>query len=1009
MRNAESAYSDRVWANAQLAGGEPSMAVFMRNRYFDNNYENVSNLIEDSQEWYQITDVVTDIQIEESTTAYASTFTVTIANEEGGTAPENFKGKWSNRSESLDDFEEGGGIEFPDEPDAPIPPDPADIFMDPVPHDFTNNVEEPVGVDLSYLSDGSAHDSTYWVENFALEEPLNIPGTPILLRQPFWQGRNDWLEMFQRLTPTSSGVYTNSMLSASQLNDKFYDALYHFYRNLSGIVLPQPFSKFKAWASTNLPALNELKLGAIYATWLMQKPCYITAACQHYLEDGVLETIAHYMVNDKVKRFTYHWMDFSDVVPDLGTLAFVADLTGGSAKAFLSYVNFEDTAINAGIGNVKAIRPTDYKCPVAGIDFNSSQISAFVNDAYADYNLETFNFGKTVSIYDLQSNVAMKKVIGIYAGVESAIHEIGHAMSNYATEVFTANTIQKYNSDVGLRLHDYLEWKEITGWENVTSTTSGTVKFKKTNEGPLLDNGKEAPVSTYGATSPAEDFAESFDYYVVNPELLKQFWPKRYAFMEKYVTAMTTAPGVMTAIKDASGTTPKLKGAPTTVPPIDLDKVMASSLPSALLAQSLNNVYYKQALPKNELIICLGYGDALIPYIKGYISDINLGTDDATISISCLTNYGHLIHQTIKSKLTAPENANLYDVLKFFFDAAGVKLHGSKVYEPGSSEEWIIDKAVGKKGQSYDEVVGSLIDTTYHSILANIDGSCTLVDRRAYTVQDEADVVFDENVNLTVVDVALTDQDVYCGVTIKSGGYSNRFSNKFLRYKVLLNKWREEIIDVPWANTYFKRRVAAMWHHQANIDKWKTVRAGIVADPRIELWDVVGVRDHITSEYANWHVKGITTSFNKDNGFFQVLDLGTNEGYGDTDTPDIDMAGPNVNVSTIRLKVWDWDIEDGDVINIYLGKKLIEKNYRLRNNPTYVDIELEYGTNTIVFEGVNAGNLLLTGRLQILDTGNNILYDVGTLPDLTFLRRHVDRNGFYTKRPQKTFSVTRLN
>ena len=48
-------------------------------------------------------------------------------------------------------------------------------------------------------------------------------------------------------------------------------------------------------------------------------------------------------------------------------------------------------------------------------------------------------------------------------------------------------------------------------------------------------------------------------------------------------------------------------------------------------------------------------------------------------------------------------------------------------------------------------------------------------------------------------------------------------------------------------------------------------------------------------------------------------------------------------------------------------------------------------------------------RTLILDTQNNILFDYGSLPDLSFPRVNQDANHYYIQRPAKTWSVTRVN
>lgn len=416
--------------------------------------------------------------------------------------------------------------------------------------------------------------------------------------------------------------------------------------------------------------------------------------------------------------------------------------------------------------------------------------------------------------------------------------------------------------------------------------------------------------------------------------------------------------------------------------------------------------YAGQLMPNNEIRIYLGYGDELIPFIHGYVGDTKVSADGQTIGVSCMTSYKHIIHQTVKEKQIKAPKGNLFDVLKFYFDKAGVVLKGSKVMVPGTtSEQWIIKDSKGLKGQSYDEIVRELIDTTFHYIRPNFDGSCTLMQVPNYLQSDSAEVIFDEMVNLTALDYTLTDQDVYCAVQVKCGEATSSFVNTYIHRRILLGKFREEVVDVPWANSYRKRKEVAKAAHTKNMHKIRTLNIGVVGDPRLELWDRVGVREQTSSMTDVFHIKGMQTMIS-DAGFFQVLDLAINFGY--EPTPPSDLSPIQVSVDTIRLKIWDWDREDGDLLNIYCDEKTIAKNYFIRNNATYVDIPLKMGNNVVVFEGVSCALGILTGRLQVLDTSNKILFDVGTLPDITFPRKNVNKYGQYTKRPSKTWVVARV-
>ncbi len=418
-------------------------------------------------------------------------------------------------------------------------------------------------------------------------------------------------------------------------------------------------------------------------------------------------------------------------------------------------------------------------------------------------------------------------------------------------------------------------------------------------------------------------------------------------------------------------------------------------------------IYARQLHQNNEIVLYLGYGDEVVPFIHGWTGEVKMTADGQTIVVSCMTSYKHILHQTInEDKIVAPDG-NLYDVLKFFFDHAGVKLNGEKMFVPGTDEEWIIEKATGTRGQAYDEVVRELIDTTFHYLRPEIDGSCTLMPTPKYMFEDDADTIFDEGVNLTALEYSVTDTDVYNAVCVKSGNQTSRYNNTFLYEDVLLKRWNEEVVDVPWANTYWKRREVAIASHVRNMHNWRILTVGVVGDPRLQLWDRVGVREQSSSVTWNWHIKGIQTMLDSESGFFQTLDLAINYGYETIPQPE--LTGVKVSVSKIRLKVWDWMVQDGDAMNVYANNVRVASNYKLTNNPTYIEIPLKLGDNHIVFEAITCARGFFTGRLQVLDVSNNIIFDVGSLPDITFARAGVDKNGVYKKKPTKTWVVSRIN
>ena len=399
-----------------------------------------------------------------------------------------------------------------------------------------NEVIEP-SVDLSYFDNPSSNYNTaYWIEENGYNQgELDAIG----IRPDFWEGRNDWLDYF--IT-----IGANSNITKNKINedDVFYKHLYQFTREVQQdqtIVIPQPFSRFYEWIRQNIPSLSgsdnetKAKIGSIYASYILKKPAVIhtdhTDTFQ-YLEDGALEKIGEYI--NRVPSHTYHWMDFNDIKNNIGTLAWVLDIAG----SFLSFGNMEESALSFGIQACNTFRTADY---IVNQGESWMKASKTYNDSQLiNHYVTTDHFGSEADI-DFLSYLGKEYNVGYYAAAETIVHELGHAIANYGTEVYGPGDIQhKYANDAGRKLHDYDEWREIAGFDRLLPDGTDPVtydeiaKIDKSNYGNATNDNHEAPVSAYGTMHPSEDFAEAFAMYIINPTLLEARWPQRFAFMEKY-------------------------------------------------------------------------------------------------------------------------------------------------------------------------------------------------------------------------------------------------------------------------------------------------------------------------------------------------------------------------------------------------------------------------------------------------------------------------------------------
>jgi hypothetical protein len=344
----------------------------------------------------------------------------------------------------------------------------------------------PTSSGIKYFCDNSLQassiDTTFWTGRRDCSA-FGVPTT-------FWEGKNQWMTLFG--SPYNKSIIPN-IVDFHKFLFKFSQAVY------SGtITIPQTsWTDFKSWADTNLSCLTDLQKGSIYATWVIKKLCYMYSPATGFLSGDILDKMGQLVA--LTKTFTYDWIDFNDVMADENgsiTGAFAADAP--SVPQFNSYINFEPQLLQYPMSAALAHRPYDYIIP-AGQQWGQS------GTLYTDYYLPTFDEN------DYQP----------YVGAEVAIHEIGHATAYYGKDFY------------GTTLHEMQEWLDIAKWNGINDS-----HMPKTQPGQLNDRGGEAAVSDYGNFNPAEDFAEAHRMYIINPRFLMDKFPKRYAFMKKYVDGM---------------------------------------------------------------------------------------------------------------------------------------------------------------------------------------------------------------------------------------------------------------------------------------------------------------------------------------------------------------------------------------------------------------------------------------------------------------------------------------
>jgi hypothetical protein len=73
--------------------------------------------------------------------------------------------------------------------------------------------------------------------------------------------------------------------------------------------------------------------------------------------------------------------------------------------------------------------------------------------------------------------------------------------------------------------------------------------------------------------------------------------------------------------------------------------------------------------------------------------------------------------------------------------------------------------------------------------------------------------------------------------------------------------------------------------------------------------------------------------------------------------------------NTMELILWDSEVEDGDIINVYNNDVLVLKEYHLVNKKKKIIVNIEKGKNVFKIEAVSEGDLKPnTTTIQLLDS-----------------------------------------
>ncbi|MED4914300.1 hypothetical protein [Parageobacillus thermoglucosidasius] len=426
-----------------------------------------------------------------------------------------------------------------------------------------------------------------------------------------------------------------------------------------------------------------------------------------------------------------------------------------------------------------------------------------------------------------------------------------------------------------------------------------------------------------------------------------------------------------------------------------------------------------QLFPNTEIQIHLGYGKDLVPKLRGLIDEVTINSQNKTITLTGRSMYKKVLTTTImppkgKKYFLDDKNMNIGEAVKKLVEGAGVPCSAPFVTVPGSNppESYKLGVERGERLQTFDDAVRDIVDSLFFTMIEDAQGKVYLKPIPRYSQTDEPKVVVDDFLHIKELEYMLSDNDLYGTVIIKCGDKADVFHSGFITNQILRGQRREIEYEVPWANTQFKRKLAAQSYFTQMLHRWRKMSIAIPANPALELWDVISTRERISTATQRYYIRAIRTTWTPDS-FFQILELSSNYGYKPEPPPPppkSDLPPISVSESRIIINLWDFSVEDKDIVNVYLNGSKILSNFVIKNAKKQIVLDLDMGPNVVEFEGVSAGTLrTLSAKMEVTNVQGKILFPSSSLPDLEMPRTNVtEPSGYYTKRPKVKWVIYRV-
>ena len=285
-----------------------------------------------------------------------------------------------------------------------------------------------------------------------------------------------------------------------------------------------------------------------------------------------------------------------------------------------------------------------------------------------------------------------------------------------------------------------------------------------------------------------------------------------------------------------------------------------------------NNPWERVIWPNAKVEIHLGYGEEIHRQIVGLVDSVKINAKSKTIHIAGRCMYKKMMVQTPKDEHSYA-NTSVKDIVAEQVTLAGLDAEVNDILVTGTTTPYIVPLYEIKRGETYDEKISEVIRTTNSRLYCRHDGIIVLEPRPDPNQQQLEDHVLDEYINLTSAEYNTEDRDTWTNLVITDGTNIDAFHDGFLKDILCRGQFREQIIEVPWADTYEKRLMAARAIFREMKRSLYTITVGTIGNPALELYDLCRVSEHVTTASMKYYIKSIRTSFSHSSGYIELIEL----------------------------------------------------------------------------------------------------------------------------------------